>query len=151
MMKRSEQELRTERRSDYVVFLPVSICLTDADAQGRLGEALVHSCFGDVIRKYLAEACSMDMRDGAVGLSAVETLCRFHRGFRFPDNIDAGLRIGQLGDVSARFEAGLFRRDEDKPVATGYFTYVFVTRDADRPTTIPDNIRAGLVKLTKRI
>lgn len=87
------------------------------------------------------------MQGSSVGLYVVEMTCRFHRTLRFPEIVDAGLRIGELGNAAVRFEIGLFRQGEDKPAATGHVVHVFVERETDKPMTIPDHIRAGLVKL----
>ena len=55
-------------------------------------------------------------RGSVVGV-AVETGCRFHRSFAFPDLIHAGLRVGHLGSSSVRYEIGLFRNEDDEASA----------------------------------
>jgi acyl-CoA thioester hydrolase len=82
-------------------------------------------------------------RGSVVGV-AVETGCRFHRSFAFPDLIHAGLRVGHLGSSSVRYEIGLFRNEDDEASAEGHFVHVFVDRPTQRPVPIPDLIRAAL-------
>lgn len=149
-MMKADQEPRTERRSDYVRFLSIPTRWTDNDAYGRVGGVVCYAYFDTVINEYLIREGGLDIQGGPVAAYAVETTCRFHRTFSFPDTIDAGLRVGQLGSSSVRYEIGLFRKDEDKPAATGHFVHVFVARETDKPVMIPDNIRASLVKLLRQ-
>ena len=93
------------------------------------------------------EAGGLDIHDGDVIGIAVETTCRFHRSLAFPDIVNAGLRVGKLGTSSVRYEIGLFRGDDAEPAATGHFVHVFVTRATQRPTPIPERIRAALERL----
>jgi acyl-CoA thioester hydrolase len=88
------------------------------------------------------------LRHDIVGM-AVETGCRFHRSLAFPDVVHAGLTVGHLGTSSVRYEIGIFRNDEDEACADGHFVHVFVTRAAQRPTPIPERIRAALSALRR--
>ena len=148
----TDQEPRTERRCEYVRFLPMSLCPTDNDAHGRLSSAACCAVFANVIDDFLKSEGLLDMFDrhsGGLSAHTFEVACRFHRASGFPDNIDAGLRIGQLGNCSVRYEIGLFRADEEKPVATGHVVQVFVARENDKPATIPAEIRARLARLSR--
>jgi acyl-CoA thioester hydrolase len=57
------------------------------------------------------------------------------------------LRIGKLGNSSARYEVGLFAAGEAEPAATGHFVHVFVDRATRRPQPLPAPIRAALARL----
>jgi acyl-CoA thioester hydrolase len=46
-----------------------------------------------------------------------------------------------------RYEIGLFAQDEDLARAEGHFVHVFVDRPTQRPTPIPDGIRAALARI----
>jgi acyl-CoA thioester hydrolase len=81
-----------------------------------------------------------------IGL-AVETHSQFHRPLAFPMLIDAGLRVGKLGNSSVRYEVGLFARGEAALAAGGYFVHVFVDRDSRRPAPLPQPLRAALARL----
>jgi acyl-CoA thioester hydrolase len=144
------QEPRTERRSDYPQFLAIPTRWMDNDVYGHVNNVIYYSYFDTVINEYLIRAGGLDIHDGKVVGYAVESNCRFHRAFSFPDSIDAGLRVGHLGNTSVRYEIGLFRQGEDKPAATGHFVHVFVARDTEKPTAIPPSIRACLERLLIR-
>jgi acyl-CoA thioester hydrolase len=81
-----------------------------------------------------------------IGL-AVETFCQFHQPLAFPEVVDAGLRVGKLGNSSVRYEIGLFRQGQAEPAATGHFVHVFVDRLTSKPTAMPPGIRACLERL----
>jgi acyl-CoA thioester hydrolase len=76
-------------------------------------------------------------------------MCRFHRSFSYPEDVEAGLRIGRLGNSSVRYEVGLFAQGEASARADGHFVHVFVERSTMRPVPLPDRIRRALAKLTK--
>lgn len=130
---------------------PHFLCLPtrwmDNDLYGHVNNVVYYSYFDTLINEYLIREGSLDIHRGPVIGIAVETFCRFHRSLSFPETIDAGLRVGHLGSSSVRYEIGLFRRDEDKPAATGHFVHVFVDRASQKPTPIPAAIRAALERL----
>lgn len=92
---------------------------------GNVNNVVYYAWFDSVITEYLIRQGGLDIQaSDAVALYAVETACRFHRSLAFPEIVDAGLRVGHLGNTSARFEVALFRQSEEKAAATGYFTLV---------------------------
>jgi len=145
----THQPARTERRSDYLHFLAIPTRWMDNDVYGHVNNVVYYSYFDTVINEYLIRAGGLDIHAGNVVGYAVESTCRFHRSFSFPDKIDAGLRVGHLGNSSVRYEIALFREGEEKAAATGHFVHVFVDRQTDKPTEIPASIRACLLKLVQ--
>ncbi len=143
------QDPRTERRGDYRHFLAIPTRWQDNDIYGHVNNVVYYAYFDTVINEYLIRAGGLDIHHGTVVGYAVESACRFHRSFSFPDAIDAGLRVGQLGNSSVCYEIALFRKDEDKPAATGHFVHVFVDRLSDKPTAIPPAIRACLERVLR--
>ena len=116
----------------------------------RSNNVVYYAYFDTVINEYLIREGGLDIHDGAVVGYCVESNCRYHRPVTFPETLDAGLRVAHLGATSVRYEIGLFRAGEDKPAAQGHFVHVFVDRAKDKPTAIPDSIRACLEKLILR-
>lgn len=146
-MMRAAKEPRTERRGEYRHFLSIPTRWMDNDVYGHVNNVVYYSYFDTVINEYLIREGGLDIHEGPVVGYAVESTCRFHRSFSFPDSIDAGLRVGELGNSSVRYEIALFRQGEDKPAATGHFVHVFVDRASAKPTAIPDRIRSSLERL----
>ncbi len=140
-------ETAIERRVDYPHFLTITTRWMDNDLYGHVNNVVYYSFFDTVINQYLIRAGGLDIHAGPVIGLAVETMCRFHRPLTYPDLVDAGLRVGKLGNSSVRYEVGLFRAGEDVPAATGHFVHVFVDRASRRPAAMPPSIRAALARL----
>ncbi|NQV79483.1 MAG: acyl-CoA thioesterase, partial [Alphaproteobacteria bacterium] len=106
-----------------------------------------YSYFDTVVNEYLISQGVLDYEIGDVVGFVVETCCQYHRPLRFPDVIDAGLRVSKIGNSSVRYEVGLFRRGDDAVAATGHFVHVYVKRPEMRPTPLSDALRAALEKI----
>ena len=140
-------ETAIERRVDYPHFLTITTRWMDNDLYGHVNNVVYYSFFDTVINQYLIRGGDLDIHAGPVIGLAVETMCRFHRPLTYPESVDAGLRVGKLGNSSVRYEVGLFRSGEELPAATGHFVHVFVDRASRRPAPIPPSIRAALARL----
>ncbi|HWG81051.1 MAG TPA: thioesterase family protein [Stellaceae bacterium] len=139
-------EPTTGRREDYPHFLAITTRWMDNGLYGHINNVVYYSFFDTIINEYLIRAGGLDIHNGrSIGL-AIETLCRFHRPLAYPEAVDAGLRVGKLGNSSMRYEVGLFRAGDAEPAATGYFVHVFVDRATRRPQRIPAPIRAALAR-----
>ena len=145
----TQQQARAERRGDYLHYLNIPTRWMDNDVYGHVNNVVYYSYFDTVINEYLIRAGGLDIHAGSAVGYAVESSCRFHRPLSFPETIDAGLRIGHLGNSSVRYEIGLFRQEEPEAAATGHFVHVFVDRKTEKPTAIPPAIRACLAQLMK--
>lgn len=132
------------QRSEYPFFLAIPVRFRDCDRYGHVNNAVTLEFFDTVINTFLVERGGLDLdRDVKIGY-AIETHCVFKRPFTFPGTIEAGLRVGKLGNSSVRYEVGLFEPGRDTANSFGHFVHVFVDRTADKPVAIPDKIRAGL-------
>ena len=74
-------------------------------------------------------------------------MCSFKKSIAFPDPIDAGLRVGNLGNSSVRYEVGIFREHEIEASASGHFVHVFVDRATNKPVPIPDLLRTAFERM----
>ncbi|HBR96235.1 MAG TPA: thioesterase [Gammaproteobacteria bacterium] len=138
---------RTETRDNFPHFLEIPTRWADHDEYGHVNNAKYHTLMEMVIMHYLTVANELDLAAGGVQCFTAENLCRFHAPLKFPDVVEAGLRIGKLGNSSVRYEVGLFVKGRDEVAATGYFVDVFVEATSESARRIPDNVRACLEKL----
>lgn len=136
-----------QTRAAYRHFLAIPTRWMDNDIYGHINNATYYSFFDTVINRYLIDEGGLDIAAGPVIGLAVETHCQFHRALAFPEPVDAGLRVGKLGNTSVRYEVGLFSREAATPAASGYFVHVFVDRQSRRPTPLPPLVRAALQRL----
>jgi acyl-CoA thioester hydrolase len=137
-----------ETRQNYPYFLEIPTRWIDNDIYGHANNAHYYAYFDTVIGHYLVNEGGLDyVNDQVVGF-AIENQCRFKRAISFPDVIEAGLRVGKIGNSSVRYELGLFTTGYDEPAAVGYFVHVFVDlANERRSTNIPPKIRAALEKI----
>lgn len=136
-----------ETRDRYRHFLAIPTRWMDNDIYGHVNNVVYYSYFDTVINEYLITIGGLDIHQASVIGIAVETGCRFRRSLEFPQVIEAGLRVGHLGNTSVRYEVGLFTAGETAAAAEGHFVHVFVERASQRPAPIPPPIRAALERL----
>ena len=136
-----------EARSGFKHFRTIPTRWMDNDLYGHVNNVVYYSYFDTLINRYLMDPGGLDPYEGKVIGIAVETMCRFHKSFAYPEDIEAGLRVGKLGSSSVRYEIGLFGAGENEARADGHFVHVFVDRATMRPVPILPEMRAALEQL----
>ena len=82
-----------------------------------------------------------------VGL-VIEVHCEYKAQAGFPDVVSVGLRVGELGRSSVRFEVGMWRSDGEL-FFTGRFVHAFVDRGSQETVPIEGERRAALEGLQR--
>jgi acyl-CoA thioester hydrolase len=137
-----------EPRSAYRAFRTIGTRWMDNDAYGHVNNVVYYSWFDTVVNRYLIEAGALDIHAGAVIGLVIETHCNYFASLAFPQVVEAGLRVGQLGRSSVRYEVGLFEQGAATTAACGHFIHVYVDRQTRRPVELPAALRAALQPLT---
>lgn len=136
-----------ETRARYRHFLAIPTRWMDNDNYGHVNNVTYYSYFDTVVNAYLIHEGGLDIHAAEVVGYVVETQCRYRKPISFPETIDAGLRVGKLGNSSVRLEIAIFRQGEDDAAASGHFVHVWVDRATNKPVSIPAPIRAALERL----
>lgn len=137
-----------EPRSAYRHFRAIGTRWMDNDVYGHVNNVIYYSFFDTAVNGYLIHAGALDIeRSSVIGL-VVETRCNYFAPLSFPQAVDAGLRVAQLGRSSVRYEVGLFAQGEPQSVASGHFVHVYVDRTTRRPVPLPPALLAALQPLT---
>jgi acyl-CoA thioester hydrolase len=132
--------------SDYPHRLAIPTRWKDNDVYGHVNNVEYYSYFDTIINRWLILEGGLDIHAGeTIGL-CVESHCRFTAPLVFPETVEAGLRVAELGRSSVRYEIGLFREGGEL-VAEGWFVHIFVGRADRRPRDIPAPVRAALERL----
>ncbi|MDO9524727.1 MAG: thioesterase family protein [Gemmobacter sp.] len=121
----------------------------DNDVYGHMNNVVHYALFDSTVNDWLIARGLLDPRGGThIGL-VTETGCRYHGEMRFPDRVTAGLRVAKLGTSSVRYEVGLFRNDEDRASAEGFFVHVYVDAGTRRPVPFSADLRTALETLVR--
>ena len=134
-------------REEYPHRLTIPTRWDDNDVYGHVNNVQYYAFFDTVINRWLIDEGGLDIHDGPVIGLCAESGCTFRAAVAFPEAIEAGLRVGRLGNSSVRYEVGLFGADSGEALADGFFVHVFVDRETGRPEPIPDPIRSSLERL----
>lgn len=136
-----------ERRSAYKAFRTISTRWMDNDVYGHVNNVVYYSWFDTAVNAWLIERGVLDTQGGnAIGL-VIETRCNYFAPLSFPQVVEAGIRVGHLGNSSVRYEVGVYAQGEESAAAQGHFVHVYVDRQTRRPITLPPPLRAALSTL----
>lgn len=134
-------------RDAYRAFRTIGTRWMDNDAYGHVNNVVYYSWFDTVVNAHLIEHGALDIQHGEVIGLVVETHCNYFSSIEFPQSVEAGLRVAQMGRSSVRYEIGLFAQGEPLTAARGHFIHVYVDRATRRPTALPDKLRSVLEAL----
>ncbi len=134
-------------RPEFPHLLTIPTRWKDNDVYGHVNNVEYYSFFDTVINRWLITQGGLDITDGDVIGVCAESHCTYHDGFSFPEDVEAGLRVGKLGTSSVRYEIELFATGAEEPSAQGWFVHVFVDAKTRRPVPIPDGLRSCLEML----
>ncbi|MEL7400352.1 MAG: thioesterase family protein, partial [Pseudomonadota bacterium] len=129
-------------RKDFGFFLPITTRWMDNDIYGHVNNVTYYSYFDTVANTYLIEQGGLDIHNGDTIGFVVNSHCNYHDAVTYPEKIEGALRVNRLGNSSVEYGIGIFKEGSDEASANGTFTHVFVKRENQRPTPIPEQLRA---------
>jgi acyl-CoA thioester hydrolase len=138
---------RPDSRDRYFHLSSISTRWMDNDVYGHVNNVQYYSFFDTAVNRYLIAAGALDIHGGAVIGLVVETHCNYFAPLAFPQDVEAGLRVAQVGRSSVRYEVGLFAPGQPLAAAAGHFVHVYVDRDSRRPVPLPGALLAALAPL----
>lgn len=136
-----------DTRDRYAHLSAISTRWMDNDVYGHVNNVQYYSFFDTAVNRYLIAAGALDIHAGAVIGLVVETHCNFFAPLAFPQDVDAGIRVAQIGRSSVRYEIGLFAPGATLAAATGHFVHVYVDRATRRPVVLPAGLLAAVARL----
>ena len=123
-------------RSDYNHFSKMSTRWNDNDIYGHLNNVIYYELFDTAVNKWLIKNNLIDIKNGNnIGL-IVQSGCNYFSSFKYPEDIEAGIRVTKIGNSSVRYEVGLFKPNDDLASADGFFIHVYVNRVSKKPITL---------------
>lgn len=136
-----------DTRDRYRYYSNITTRWMDNDPYAHVNNVVYYSWFDTAVNGYLIEQGVLDLQESTVVGLVVETSCQYFSPIAFPDQVCAGVRVAKLGTSSVRYEVGIFREQQQKASAQGYFVHVYVGRDKQKPVEIPANIRNALAAI----
>jgi acyl-CoA thioester hydrolase len=137
-------------RAAYKVWREIGTRWSDNDAYGHVNNTVYYQWFDTAVNAWLIEAGLLDIAGGdPIGL-VVETGCRYAAPLSYPEPVEVGLAVANLGRSSVTYHLGVFAPGAGSAAAEGHFTHVYVDRATRRPAELPATWRAKLAatKLT---
>ena len=132
-------------RQNYRYFLPISTRWMDNDIYGHINNVTYYSYFDTVANQFLIEHAGLDIQQAEVVGFVVASNCNYLAPIAHPEEIEAGFRVNRIGNSSVEYGIGIFKKGQQKAVAHGTFTHVFVNRAAGKSTAIPQAISTALL------
>jgi acyl-CoA thioester hydrolase len=134
-------------RQAYRHYVDITTRWSDNDVYGHVNNVVYYSWFDTAVNSYLIRAGALDIERGEVIGLVVHTQCHYFSPLSFPQQVEAGIAVVELGRSSVRYRVGLFARGADDTAAHGEFVHVYVDRAERRPTLLPDAVRAALAAI----
>jgi acyl-CoA thioester hydrolase len=81
------------------------------------------------------------------GIVIVNAACHYRRPITYPGTVEVRLLVGRIGGSSVATYYELRVDDDPEPYASGEAVVVFVSMATQKPTRIPDEMRARLERV----
>ena len=131
-------------RAAYPVWREIATRWADNDAYGHVNNTVYYEWFDSAVNAWMVEQGMLDIERGdPIGL-VVETRCTYAAPLAFPQDVEIGLAVAELGRSSIRYRIGIFAEGIDSAAAEGEFVHVVVDRSTRRPVEIPADWRKKL-------
>lgn len=138
-------------RQQFKHFLPITTRWSDNDIYGHVNNVTYYSYFDSVANQYLIEQAGLDIHNGDEIALVVNSSCDYFQPAAFPEQLQGGLRVNRLGNSSVQYGIAIFQQGEDKALAAGTFTHVFVDRTTRTPKAIEGNFRTALAAILSTV
>jgi acyl-CoA thioester hydrolase len=135
-------------RSQFKAWRPFTTRWTDNDAYGHVNNAVFYQWFDSAVNGWLVEQGLLDIRAGDPIALVVETRCSYFAPLEFPQDVQVGLAVAELGRSSVRYRIGVFADGSEHAAAQGEFVHVLVDRVSRRPVGMPENWRRALESIS---
>jgi acyl-CoA thioester hydrolase len=130
-------------RANFRIWRKFSTRWADNDAYGHVNNTVYYEWFDSSVNGWMVDQGMLDIQNGDPIALVVETRCAYFAPLEFPQDVNVGLAVTELGRSSIRYSIGVFG-DGDSAAAQGEFVHVVVDRTTRRPVEIPPDWRAKL-------
>jgi acyl-CoA thioester hydrolase len=128
-------------RDAFARFVPIATRWSDSDIYGHVNNVAYYSFFDTAVNALLVEAGLLDPAASPIVGLVVDSNCAFFSSLAFPDRIEVGVTVEEIGRSSVRYLLGVFKAGAETAAAQGRYTHVYVERASQKPTPIPEGHR----------
>lgn len=132
------------RRSAFKTWRRFTTRWADNDAYGHVNNTIFYQWFDSAVNGWLVERGLLDIQAGDPIALVVETRCSYFAPLEFPQDVEVGLAVAEIGRSSVRYRLGVFGDGGAEPAAQGEFVHVMVDRTSRRSVEMPENWRRAL-------
>jgi len=132
------------RRSAFKTWRRFTTRWADNDAYGHVNNTIFYQWFDSAVNGWLVERGLLDIQAGDPIALVVETRCSYFAPLEFPQDVEVGLAVAEIGRSSVRYRLGVFGDGGAEPAAQGEFVHVMVDRTSRRSVEMPENWRKAL-------
>jgi acyl-CoA thioester hydrolase len=125
-------------RSAFRHFIPMDTRWHDNDVFGHVNNVVYYAYFDTAVNRHLMDAGLLYPKTTATVGLVVETGCTYFESVAYPDRLEVGLAVGELGRSSVTYRLGLFREGGAMCVALCRYTHVYVDRASNKPVSMPE-------------
>ena len=131
-------------RSHFKIWRTMTTRWADNDAYGHVNNTVYYEWFDSAVNAWMVEQGMLDIANGDPIALVVETRCTYVAPLEFPQIVEIGLAVAELGRSSIRYRIGVFAGGTTEAAAEGEFIHVVVDRTTRRPAPIPMEWRMKL-------
>jgi acyl-CoA thioester hydrolase len=135
-------------RAKFKAWRPMTTRWADNDAYGHVNNTVYYEWFDSAVNAWMVDEGILDIANGDPIAVVVETRCTYATPLEFPQLVEVGLSVAELGRSSIRYRIGIFAEGSDGAAAEGEFVHVVVDRATRRPADIPAAWREKLAKIS---
>jgi len=129
-------------RADFKAWRKMTTRWADNDAYGHVNNTVYYEWFDSAVNAWMVEQGLLDIANGDPIALVVETRCTYAAPLEFPQTVEIGLAVAELGRSSIRYRIGIFAEGSEDSAAEGEFVHVVVDRASRRPVEIPSDWRS---------
>ena len=131
-------------REAYKIWREIATRWADNDAYGHVNNVVFYQWFDSAVNAWMVAQGMLDIAWGDPIALVVETRCSYFAPLEFPEDVEVGLAVAQLGRSSIHYRIGVFGAGDEQAAAQGEFVHVVVDRASRRAVEIPSGWRAKL-------
>lgn len=131
-------------RADFRVWRTIATRWGDNDAYGHVNNTVYYEWFDSAVNAWLVEQGLLDIANGDPIAIVAATSCTHFAPLAFPQPVEVGLAVADIGRSSVRYRIGIFAEGAANAAAQGEFVHVLVDRAARAPVEMPALWRSKL-------